>query len=218
MERSFEKSQANFIGRTFLTMSSGLLVTFIVSLFVSNTNILLNPVVMLVSFFAEIGIVFYLSSRISKLTPGVARMWFYAYAALNGVTLSLIFLTYSSGEIATVFLLSSAMFFCSAMVGMTTKVDMSAFGRFFMMALIGLVLLMLLQMFIPGMNMLISLLGIGLFSGLTAYDMQRIKKIHRECYNTSASDTGRYTIISALSLYLDFINIFLFVLRMFRSR
>ncbi|HEY5560858.1 MAG TPA: Bax inhibitor-1/YccA family protein [Clostridiaceae bacterium] len=220
MEKSFEKSQTNFIGRTLLTMSTGLLVTFIVSMLISNTKMVLNPYIMIVSFIAEIGIVFYLSSRIAKMSPGVARMWFYTYAALNGVTFSLIFLSYAAGTIGLVFLLSSAMFFCSAMVGMTTKVDMSAFGRFFMMAVIGLMLLMLAQVLfgLSGMDMLISLVGIGVFSGLTAYDMQKIKNIHRDCYNLSPEETGRYTIISALRLYLDFINIFLFTLRMFRGR
>ena len=106
------------------------------------------------------------------------------------------------------------------MIGITTKRDLSVFARFFMMLVIGIILMSIAGMFldITGLNFIISIIGIIAFCGLTAYDMQKIKNFHNKCYNVGAEDVSRYVIISALSLYLDFINLFLFVLRLFREK
>jgi len=220
MENSFEKSQSNFISKTLLTMGMGLLVTFIVSfvtpLFMAN----INPALILISAVGELGLVFYLSARINKISANKARMWFYVYSALNGFTLSIIFSAYGLGTVATVFLITAVMFLSSSMIGMTTKKDLSVFARFFMMLVIGIILMSIVGMFlnISGLNFIISIIGIVAFCGLTAYDMQKIKKFHNQCYNVGSEDVSRYVTISALSLYLDFINIFLFVLRLFREK
>lgn len=220
MENSFEKSESNFISRTLLTMGMGLLVTFIVSfvtpLFMAN----INPALILISAFGELGLVFYLSARINKISANKARMWFYVYSALNGFTLSIIFSAYGLGTVATVFLITSVMFLSSSMIGMTTKKDLSVYARFFIMLVIGIIIMSIVGMFlnISGLNFIISIIGIIAFCGLTAYDMQKIKKFHNQCYNVGSEDVSRYVIISALSLYLDFINIFLFVLRLFREK
>ena len=220
MENSFEKSQSNFISRTLLTMGFGLLVTFIVAvltpLFMPNINMSL----VLIAVIGEFALVLYLSRRINKMAVNTARMWFYVYAALNGFTLSLIFSTYQLNTVTTAFLITSVMFLCSAMIGITTKKDLSAFAQFFMMLVIGIILMSIAGIFIniTGLNFIIAVIGIIAFCGLTAYDMQKIKKFHNQCYNVGSEDVSRYVIISALSLYLDFINLFLFVLRLFRDR
>lgn len=220
MENSFEKSQTNFISRTLLTMGLGLLVTFIVAvvtpMFMPNINMSL----VLIAVIGEFALVLYLTRRINKMAANTARMWFYVYAALNGFTLSLIFSTYQLDTVTTAFLITSVMFLCSAMIGITTKKDLSAFAQFFMMLVIGIILMSIAGIFIniTGLNFIISVIGIIAFCGLTAYDMQKIKKFHNQCYNVGSEDVSRYVIISALSLYLDFINLFLFVLRLFRDR
>jgi FtsH-binding integral membrane protein len=219
MEKSFVRSQANFMGKTLLNMSAGLLVTFI-SAYLTRMFVVLNPVVMILAAVVEIGLVFYLTRRINKLSVGKAAFWFYVYAALNGITLSVIFANYGMGKATTVFILTSAMFFCSSMVGLSTKRDLSAFGQFFMMLLIGLLILSVFYIFVPlsNLNFIIAVLGIITFCGLTAYDMQKIKYIHSQSYNFNAEDVSKYAIIAALGLYLDFINLFLYVLRLFRDR
>ena len=109
------------------------------------------------------------------------------------------------------------MFLCSAMVGMTTKRDLSMFGRFLMMMVLGLLLLTVVQVIfgLSGMSFGITLLGIGVFCGLTAYDMQKVKRFHAECYYLNPEDVTKFVIISALELYLDFINLFWYVFRLF---
>lgn len=220
MENSFEKSQTNFISRTLLTMGVGLLVTFFVAFLTPLVMPNINSALMVIAIFGELGLVIYLSARINKMAANTARMWFYVYAALNGFTLSLIFSAYGLDTVTTVFLITSVMFLSSAMIGMTTKRDLSVFARFFMMLVIGIILMSIAGIFlnITGLNFIISIIGIIAFCGLTAYDMQKIKKFHNQCYNVGSEDVSRYVIISALSLYLDFINLFLFVLRLFREK
>lgn len=220
MEKSFEKSQANFMGRTLLTMSAGLLVTFIIAFITPYFMQSISPLFILGALIGEVALVFYLTARINKMSVSTARMWFYVYAAINGFTLSIIFVAYASSLISTVFLITSAMFFCSAMVGITTKKDLSAMGQFFMMLLIGVIILSVVQMFLnsTGLNFIIAIAGIVIFCGLTAYDMQRINKYHAQSYSAAPDDVSRFAIIAALRLYLDFINIFLFVLRLFKNR
>jgi FtsH-binding integral membrane protein len=220
MENSFEKSQTNFISRTLLTMGLGLLVTFIVAVLTPVVMPNINMSLVLIAVIGEFALVLYLTRRINKMAANTARMWFYVYAALNGYTLSLIFLAYGLDTVTTAFLITSVMFLCSAMIGITTKKDLSAFAQFFMMLVIGIILMSIAGIFINinGLNFIIAVIGIIAFCGLTAYDMQKIKKFHNQCYNVGSEDVSRYVIISALSLYLDFINLFLFVLRLFRDR
>jgi uncharacterized protein len=220
MERSFVKSQANFIGRTLLIMGMGLLVTFLIAVLTPMFLGSINPILIFGVMIAEFALVMYITRRIDRMSVGKARMWFYIYAALNGFTLSIILYAYGFGLATTAFLFASAMFFCSAMVGMTVKRDLSVFGQFFMMLLIGLLVMSLLQMFfrLSGLDFMIAIIGIITFCGLTAYDMQKIKHIHQQSYNFNSEDVSKYAIIAALGLYLDFINLFLYVLRLLRRR
>lgn len=219
MERTFEKSKVNFIGKTLFTMAFGLLVTFITAMVTVTFMKQINIMLMIGCMVVEVGIVLFLVRRIEHMSTTTAKMWFVAYAALNGFTLSTIFTTYRLGTVVIVFLITSAMFFCSGMIGMTAKRDLSAFGQFFMMMIVGLILMSLFQVFfhLQGLNFMISVLGIITFCGLTAYDMQKIKRFHAECYAAAPQEVSKFVIIAALQLYLDFINLFLYVLELFNN-
>jgi len=148
------------------------------------------------------------------MSTASAIFWFLVYSAVNGVTLSIVFLIVNQGQLITVFALTSLMFLSSGMVGITTKKDLSAIGQFAMMFVIGLILLTIMQMFFVSstFNLGVCFLGIIVFGALTAYDMQKIKRMQAQ------SNDMHGIVLAALSLYLDFINIFLFVLRLFSRR
>lgn len=224
MENSYIRSQNNFISKTMLTMALGLLITFATAIAVPQfvaIELLAGPI-MFAALAAEVIVVIYLSSRIERMSIESARMWFYVYSILNGFTLSIILLNYGLQTSAAAFLLASLMFFSSAMIGMTTKRDLSTFARVLFMGVVGLLLIGIIQIILPaafaGANMLIALLGIGIFCGLTAYDMQKVKYFHQRGYNVDAVMAQKFVIMAALSLYLDFINIFIYVLRLLRGR
>lgn len=219
MERSFAQSQINFINKTLLNMAVGLFITFLAAYGSSYLIGYTSYGLILIAAVAEIAIVIYLSARINKLSPSAARGWFFLYAALNGFTLSIIFMAYSINTISVVFLLTALMFLSSAMIGMNSKKDLTALGQFAMMLVIGLILATIMQLFLhlPGLNFMISIIGIIAFCGLTAYDMQKIKRFHMEAYSHGEVEVSRFVIIMALQLYLDFINLFLYVLRLFKD-
>lgn len=214
MEREYGVSQSKFISKTLLLMALGLLVTYGTGFALMNIIQYIKPVYLYVAMATELGVVIYLRSRVRKLSPAKAIMWFLVYSALNGFTFSLIFASYRLQTLGIVFIVSSVMFFSSAMIGMTTKKNLSAMGQFLYMVIIGLFLISIIQIFIPlrGLNLTISIVGMLAFAGLTAYDMQKIKYFHSQSYNMAESDVYRFIIISALELYLDFINIFLYLL------
>ncbi len=220
MEKSFEKSRSNFISRTMVTMGLGLLITFLVAIATANFIPIISLPIMVGAIITEFILVIYLGARISKMGVTQAKVAFYAYAAINGFTLSTIFVQYNLGFLSVVFLISSAMFVCSAMIGLTTKKDMTTLGQFFLMMLIGLLLLTVFKMIfnIPGLGFALSLVGIIIFCGLTAYDMQKVKMLHYNAYSIDAEEASKYSVVAALQLYLDFINIFLYVIRLFEER
>lgn len=211
----YRLSQSKFISKTLLVMALGLLVTYGTGMLASNYLGYINFTTMLVAMFLELGVVIYLRSKVAKMSPAKATLWFLIYSALNGITFATIFVVYDLTTIGTVFIIAALMFASSAMVGMTTKKDLSMFGQFLTMALIGLLIVSLVNIFLPlkGLNLTISIFGMLLFSGLTAYDMQKIKCFHEQAYYMNSNDVSRFTIIAALELYLDFINIFLYLLR-----
>lgn len=218
MENLFERSQGNFISKTLLTMSMGLLVTFITAIITPMfMAAAMTKGVMIAAMIAELVAVFYLSARIRKMSISSARVCFYLYAALNGFTMSVIFTRQNIKTVSIVFLITSAMFLCSAMVGVTTKRDLTMVGRFLIMMVFGLLLLTVCQLIfrLSGLKFIITLLGIVIFCGLTAYDMQKVKRFHAECYYLNPEDVSKFVIISALELYLDFINLFWYVFRLF---
>jgi FtsH-binding integral membrane protein len=167
---------------------------------------------------APLGLVFFLSYGINRLSVGAALALFFVYAGLLGVSLSSIFLVYTGQSITRVFFISAATFGALSLWGYTTQRDLTGMGSFMFMGLIGIVIASLVNMFLHsnGLQWAISIIGVLVFAGLTAYDTQRIK----EMYDPMSDGTvaGRKAVMGALSLYLDFINLFMMLLRLFGDR
>ena len=162
--------------------------------------------------------VFYLSARIDKIQPSTATGLFLGYSVLNGLTLSTIFLAYTRGSIGGTFLIAAGMFAAMAVYGMVTKRDLSGMGSFMFMGLIGIILASIVNIFLKssGLYWAISAIGVLVFVGLTAYDVQKMKNIGEEgIMQQGEAAIRKGAIIGALALYLDFINLFLMLLRFF---
>jgi len=164
-----------------------------------------------------LGLVFFISYRIDRLQASTAAVLLALYAGLVGVTLAPIFVTYTGASITRVFFVSAASFGALSLYGYTTQRDLSAMGSFLMMGLFGIIIASLVNIFLQssGLQWIISIIGVGVFAGLTAYDTQRIKEMY-----DSMDDDGtlsRKAMMGALSLYLDFINLFIMLLRLFGS-
>jgi FtsH-binding integral membrane protein len=172
----------------------------------------------IVLFLATLGIVFFMSFRINRLQPSTAFALFMLYAGLLGLMLSSIFLAYTLTSVTRVFFISAASFGALSLYGYTTKRDLSPIGSFLVMGLFGLILAMVVNIFLKstGLEFVISVIGVLIFAGLTAWDTQRIK----EMYSVQDDGTiaGRKAVMGALTLYLDFINLFLFLLRFLGDR
>ncbi|MBS1647873.1 MAG: Bax inhibitor-1/YccA family protein [Bacteroidetes bacterium] len=163
---------------------------------------------------APIGFVLAMGLGWQKFSMPVLLTLFVAYSAVNGISLSFIFLAYSLGTIYKVFISTSLLFGFMAFLGATTKTDLTKMGSFLMMALLGMIIASLINMFTksPAMDYIISIIGVIVFTGLTAYDVQKIKNLEHEFEGESRAKMG---LMGALTLYLDFINLFLFLLRLF---
>jgi hypothetical protein len=166
----------------------------------------------------QLGMVWRLSwgaGTASRYGPRVTYGIFFAYAALSGVTIAPVLYAYTDASVATVFFLAAATFGCCALFGHTTKIDLRPLGTFFLMALIGLLLAMVVNIFLrsPAMDFMVSIVGVLLFAALTAFDMQKLEQL----YDEMGTSDG-LIVYGALTLYLDFINMFLFLLRLFGAR
>ncbi|SDS75537.1 Bax inhibitor-1/YccA family protein [Bradyrhizobium canariense] len=179
---------------------------------------LLQSPIMWVFMLAPLALVFFISSRINTLSVEAARLLFFVYAALVGLSLSTIFHVYTGVSITRVFFISAAAFGSLSIWGYTTRRDMSGFGTFLVMGLIGIVIASLVNLFLrsSGLDWIISVVGVGVFAGLTAYDTQRIKGMYDS--NDDAVSAGRKAVTGALSLYLNFINLFMMLLRLAGNR
>lgn len=168
---------------------------------------------------AEFGLVIGVSAAINRLSLTTATLMFVLYSVINGALLSYVFLAYTSTSVATVFFITAGTFGAMAFLGYTTKIDLSSMGKLLFMALIGLVIATIVNFFVKssGLTLLLSYIGVLVFVGLTAYDTQKIKQMLLQ-----APDTGegaqKVALLGALSLYLDFINLFLYLLRIFGRR
>jgi uncharacterized protein len=173
---------------------------------------------MWILFLAPLGLVFFLSFRINSLEAGTARMLFFVYAALLGVSLAPIFIVYLHSSIARVFFISAASFGALSLWGYTTQRDLSAMGSFLIMGVFGILIAMVVNIFLrsSGLDWAISIMGVGIFAGLTAYDTQKVKEFYSA--NDDGTVSGRKAVMGALALYLDFINMFLFLLRLMGDR
>lgn len=224
MERVYERSRADFISKVMTHMGIGLLITFLTAYLTASNYYLAMGIagssLMFVLALMEIGLVIYLTRRIDKMSLSGARLGFYVYAVLNGLTLSVIFLAYDLPNIYSAFITAAVMFLGAGFIGISIKKDLSAFGHFLMLMLIGIIAASVINIFVgsAGLDYMISLVGVLLFSALTAYDMQKIKDVHYNVYYFDGEAAGKYSIIGALQLYLDFINLFLYLLRLFAKK
>ena len=176
-----------------------------------------NRLVFFALVIAQLGLVFFLSARADHLAPGTAAGLFAIYSALTGVTLSVILLVYTGESVTMTFVVTAGMFGALALFGSTTKRSLAGAGQFFMMGLIGLILASIIGMFWhnDALQFLISVVGVIVFTGLTAYDAQRLKQM---ALAVPSEQAGSYAVVGALSLYLNFINLFLMLLRFTGSR
>ena len=163
---------------------------------------------------APLGFVFLFSARIHAMSPSTAQMVFWAFAATMGLSMASIFIVFTGESIARVFFITAATFGATSLYGYTTKTDLSKMGSFMMMGLIGIVIASLVNIFIgsSALQFAISVIGVIVFTGLTAWDTQRLKEMYADAYDRDT--LGRVAIMGALNLYLDFINIFMFLLRL----
>ena len=215
--RSAERVSA-FLTRVYGWMCIGLGITAFVAFLVSGSPTLVralvgNQLIFFALVLVELGLVFFLSARVQNLSPGSAAGLFVAYSALNGVTLSVILLAYTGVAVGTTFLVTGAMFGALAVFGTTTQRSLAGFGQFLFMGLIGLVLASVVGLFWhnDALQFLITVVGVIVFTGLTAWDAQRLKQMALEL---PQDRVGAQAIVGALSLYLNFVNLFLMLLRL----
>jgi len=211
-----------FLWKVYGWMAVGLGLTAMVAFAVAGSPELLrvlvgNRLVFFALVIAELGLVFYLSARADRLAPGTAAGLFAIYSALNGVTLSAILIAYTGESVTMTFVVTAGMFGALALFGSTTKRSLAGAGQFFMMGLVGLILASLIGMFWhnDALQFLISIVGVIVFTGLTAWDAQRLKQM---ALALPQGQVGSYAVVGALSLYLNFINLFLMLLRFTGSR
>lgn len=210
----------NFLKKVFLNMTLGIFISFSISiyLFMFNNALLYK----LVEYYKvlgilQIGIVFTLSFGIYKFSSGIARIIFLLYSALNGITLTTIGLIYDPMTILYAFAITFVIFSVTSVFGYTTKEDLSSYRKFFMVGLISLIIMSLINIFmgVGPFYWVETIVGVVLFSGLIAYDVNRIKNISYEISSVTGENIEKFAIIGALNLYLDFINLFIYTLRIF---
>lgn len=205
--------------KVYVRMFLALVVTAFTALYVASSPALLTTILGSRAIFfglmiAELAVVFVLSGMLHKLSTATATLLFYLYAILNGVVFSSIFVVYELGSIAYTFFITAGVFGAMSVYGLVTKNDMTRFGSYCVMALFGLIIATVVNIFVASstLDWIISFVGVALFIGLTAWDTQKIKNA---AYEVEPSQMGKLATIGALSLYLNFINLFLYLLRFF---
>ncbi len=211
-----------FLSKVYGWMFVGLLITAVIAFAVASTPVLietliLNRLLFWILLFAQLGVVFYLSARVNKVAPTTAAGLFVLYSALVGVTTSVILLIYTGASITQTFIITAGMFGATAVFGTVTKRSLAGLGQFLFMGLIGLILAMIVGFFwqSDALQFVISVVGVLVFTGLTAWDAQRLKQM---AVALPDGRVGAYAVVGALSLYLDFINLFFFLLRFTGNR
>ena len=216
--------QQRFMVRVYNWMTAGLAVTGGIAFYVSNSEMMMNivygnaivPIVLIV---AQLGLVIYLSGWIEKMSASQATGIFMLYAGLTGLTFSFIFLAYTAASITSTFFVTAGTFAAMSVYGYTTKKDLTSWGSFLFMGLIGIIIASLVNMFLQSeaMHWIITYAGVLIFIGLTAYDTQKIKEMNI-IGNEGTDEDTKEAISGALRLYLDFINLFLMLLRIMGDR
>ncbi len=215
--------QNTLLRKSYVWMASALVLTGLTSYFVANSPGMLqlifgNRMVFFGIIIAELALVIGLSSTIQRISVVTATLLFVLYSVLNGALLATIFLVFTMSSIATTFFITAGTFGVMALYGSFTKTDLSSFGNILLMALIGLIIATVVNIFLKStmMDMIISGVGVLIFTGLTAYDAQKIKALTNGVEEDD--ETQKLAVIGALMLYLDFVNLFLYLLRFFGKR
>jgi uncharacterized protein len=216
----------SFLQSVYNWMAIGLGLTGLVAYLVANSETMIrlifgNQLVFFGLIIAELALVFSISARVHKMTATTATSLFVLYAALNGATISSIFLVYSRSSIASTFFICAAIFVACSIYGYVTKRDLTSLGSFLFMGLIGIIIASVVNLFLhsSAVATIVSYLGVFIFIGLTAYDSQKLKEMARtQPEGLEAGAVRKGAILGALSLYLDFINMFLFLLYIFGGR
>lgn len=205
----------------YMQMAAALTVTGLTAYFLSQSEAFINylftnPSLVWICLFAELGVVIWLSARVMHMSMGSATLLFILYSVLTGVTFSTLFLVYDLGTIATTFFTTAGTFFVMSLVGYVTKMDLSRVGNVLYMMLIGLVIATVVNIFVASSTLywVITYAGVLIFVGLIAFDTQKIKHLFLE-YGSADEVGQKLSLLGALTLYLDFINLFLFLLRIF---
>jgi FtsH-binding integral membrane protein len=206
-----------FLGRVYAWMFLGLLVTAATAFFVASSEplieaLILNRLVFWILVFGQLGLVFYLSARVDKMSPTTAGALFIVYSATVGITTSVILLAYTGVSLFSTFVVTAGMFGALALFGTFTKRSLAGVGQFMFMGLIGLIIASVVNLFVlsSAVDFVVSVVGVLVFTGLTAWDAQRMKQM---AVSLPDGRVGSYAVVGALSLYLDFINLFFFLLR-----
>lgn len=215
----------NFMNRVYGWMSVGLLLTTLVAWYTSQSPAILNFVFSSKLTFwglviAQLGLVVVLSSMVNRLSASTATALFMLYSALTGLTFSSIFIVYTSSSIFSTFLITAGMFAALSIYGYSTKRDLTGMGSFLFMGLIGIVIASVVNIFLksPAVMWAITYIGVFVFAGLTAYDTQKLKNLGGQIEDGNSEMAHKYAILGALTLYLDFINLFIMLLRILGDR
>ncbi len=211
-------AERTFIQQVYQWMAAGLLITGVMAQWAAHTEWVVRSLLgggFLVLMLAELGLVIWLSASILKISAQTAVAGFLVYSALNGLSLFYIFAVYTGASIAGTFFITAGTFASVSVFGWVTKSDLTSLRGYLFMALIGVLIASLVNIFLrsPAFDWIISYAGVAVFIGLTAYDTQQLKLIHQ-----NSNGTGQIAVLGALRLYLDFINMFLFLLRIFGRR
>ncbi len=216
--------QQRFMVRVYNWMTAGLGITGFMAFYVANSPTMLNivfgnPIVPIVLIIAQLGLVFWLASRVMHMSASQATGVFMLYAGLTGITFSSVFLTYTASSITSTFLITAGTFGAMSLYGYTTKKDLTSWGSFLFMGLIGIIIASIVNIFMESemMHTIITYVGVLVFVGLTAYDTQKIKEMNI-LGNEGTDEDTKEAVSGALTLYLDFINLFLMLLRLLGDR
>ncbi len=213
-----------FLSKVFMWMFAGLLLTGVTSYFVIRTGLYYvigtNPILFFGLIIGEFALVAMLSRNALKYTYSKTVTMFMVYSFINGLTMSVIVASYTGATVFSAFIISSLMFAVMGVYGYLTKTDLSPFRTFLFLGVIGIIIASIVNIFLASGTLyyIISLIGVVIFAGLTAYDMQKMKSLYAYSINSGGTLEGNIAVTGALTLYLDFINMFLFVLRLVGRR
>ena len=216
---------SSILKNAYLWMTMALLISGFTAMLVAGNAELVRSIfaargTLIVLLLIQFGLIWVISSRIGRMSFVSATLLFLLYSVLTGVTLSSIFLLFTSESLSTVFFITSGTFAVVSVYGFATKKDLSSWGSYLLMGVIGLIIASIVNWFLKSelMYWIVSYVGVAIFVGLTAYDTQKIKQLANACYTEDEETQNKVALLGAITLYLDFINLFLYILRIFGKR